>query len=96
MSKHTPGPWSAAGNVIYPNLAGEKCIAKVSGILSAENDEEYLEFEANTHLIAAAPQMLEALEAAISALEDASCLGFNLTEQMKKVDAAIGAAKGKV
>ena len=97
MSKHTPGPWSAAGNVIYPNLAGEKCIAKVSGILSAENDEEYLEFEANTHLIAAAPQMLEALEAAFDHIcPDGDPLDAREFEVCGKIEAAIAAAKGEV
>ena len=61
MSKHTPGPWSYIGNgdvVAKSNkyCGGEKDIASV---FLTVNDED----EANARLIAAAPDLLEALKA---------------------------------
>lgn len=101
MSKHAPGPWHvieyangrAFGVGVQVQTKGNMLVTHNICRLS---DMATPQAEANAHLIAAAPQMLEALEAAISALEDASCLGFNLTEQIKKVDAAIRAANGEV
>ena len=90
MSKHNSGPWKITHTALNGYRVSDSTGWGVAIVLKDVNDE------ANAHLIAAAPQMLEALEAAISALEDASCLGFNLTEQIKKVDAAIRAANGEV
>lgn len=60
MSKHTPGPWIYIGNgdIVARSenyCGGEKDIASV--FLTA-NDED----EANARLIAAAPELLEALQ----------------------------------
>lgn len=60
-TKHTPGPWwidddhnIAAGNGdCYKTIADPRC-------MSPENHEE---MDANAHLIAAAPEMLELLKA---------------------------------
>ena len=62
---HTPGPWTA----LWPKFdalivdADERVIASVSF-----NDHADKECEANTHLIAVAPDMLEALHVAHSFL----------------------------
>jgi hypothetical protein len=60
-SKHTPGPWKIAtdkdGNLIHGVVTNETHIASVGG--DYQTDELR---QANTRLIAAAPDMLEALE----------------------------------
>jgi hypothetical protein len=69
MSKYTPGPWD-----LVPNGRDSKRLTdcrygeqrKSIGIVYAGNDEE----EANARLIAAAPEMLEALKRAEWALLD--------------------------
>ena len=53
MSKHTPGPWAVHGLDVRDD--GESLIARVSW----RRDEEQEPF--NAHLIAAAPELLEAL-----------------------------------
>lgn len=56
---HTPGPWDPIGCAIY---AGEIKIAEFIGIPW----ERMLENEANINLIAAAPDLLAALEALLA------------------------------
>lgn len=68
MSKHTPGPWIAVGSMVEigddevpdvctcnPQLFGQ-------GHLPITSEREY----ANAHLIAAAPELLEALKRLIA------------------------------
>ena len=65
MAEHTPGPWSALrcehGWHIGPQPAGVCSISDNSG--GERRDQQ----EANARLIAAAPEMLEALRAIIYA-----------------------------
>ena len=62
MSKHTPGPWRlSGGNTVHSDEA--KCIVAFVGTAN----EEVREFSgarqlADAHLIAASPELLEALE----------------------------------
>jgi len=60
MSKHTPGPWNYryGGMSVYPEANADVDIARVYQYrpMSAEENE------ANARLIAAAPELLEALE----------------------------------
>lgn len=65
-SKHTPGPWQSEGpdffgdfNIILAGSAGEHDKRAVAAVVSNLRSEE--EVVANAHLIAAAPDMLEAL-----------------------------------
>jgi len=59
-AQHTPGPWKVKDyySIIFPDDGSD--IAKVS--LRPDNRGDYLESVANAHLIAAAPEMLDALE----------------------------------
>lgn len=62
MSKHTPGPWKkvfASNNFEVQNSIG-KCVADA---WSYDIDEDQDQMTANANLIAAAPDLLEALEA---------------------------------
>lgn len=80
---HTPGPWTLRKptgsqrpdqkydygiSALIPHLKEEKIIAETFGqVVSYKRDVESL---ANAHLIAAAPDLLEALEETILILED--------------------------
>ncbi|MNJ10723.1 hypothetical protein D3C77_48850 [compost metagenome] len=69
MAKHTPGPWTferlRAGS-IWAIQAGATCVAEI--VRWATTDPAALaEREANARLIAAAPELLEALERLLEA-----------------------------
>lgn len=87
-AKHTPGPWSIkddAVNAIEPDvMAGEFYIAQCFG--HSHHDEAL----ANARLIAAAPELLEALQDCREALRRAGAEG-----ELKVVDAAIAKALGE-
>lgn len=98
MSAHTPGPWDR--RIEYDSLRDEigargkaVCIVwvrKVDGVLSDERQVvSDPEGEANASLIAAAPEMLDALESAESVLRQAGC---DATARM--VRAVIAKARG--
>ena len=63
MSKHTPGPWKAddKGKAVFIPLRAHHCeqLGIQVGFVSWEDDKESL---ANARLIAAAPELLEALK----------------------------------
>jgi|SRR6185312_14696428 len=66
-SKHTPGPWTVrlvAGSYQRPALvvAGEKVVASCLGNQLEPSATSIREATANAHLIAAAPDMLTALQ----------------------------------
>lgn len=96
MSKHTPGPWK-----IIPGFSkmkvygGEKhqghfCIADCHQFdIANDQDAATIEKEANARLIAAAPQMLDALEALVSNHGGLSDENYSIAK------AAIAAAKGE-
>ena len=66
MSKHTPGPWIVTDDVNAHVIRGAKSPHEGNGITFAFRDYVCSIWggyhEANAHLIAAAPAMLEALE----------------------------------
>ena len=70
-SKHTPGPWSHRpgandyGSVVAPCASMASGFVSVVSIHGRENEEE---FEANLHLVMAAPELLEALRGLVSAI----------------------------
>lgn len=88
---HTPGPWDPIGCAIY---AGEIKIAEFIGITW----ERMLENEANINLIAAAPEMLEALSLLVDQYDSSGdfTMGGNLTnEPFLMARAAIAKATGR-
>jgi len=89
---HTPGPWKVtAGIVDNPRLMVEDdignpvCAMSLRGVYG-----DTVKMTANAHLIAAAPEMLEALER----IRDESG-PFNLGEMRKLVESAIRKARGE-
>jgi len=72
MSKHTPGPWfvgKLTANVYFGNSSGE-LIAQCGGYKFKQKPEH--EEKANAHLIAAAPDLLEALQGVLRVADRAT------------------------
>jgi len=92
-TQHTKGPWSAQGDtyVTVNSLIIAHC--KQAGNTTLE------EAQANTRLIAAAPELLEALEQALGMMEsvrDANVgHGLGLLIAIKNTKAAIAKARGQ-
>lgn len=92
MSKHTPGPWKVAkprksyrdGNMMY-GIVGPECVSDY---------EDWGFTEANARLIAAAPELLEALrnlvEAATHHQADARAALAKARAAIAKAEAAHG------
>lgn len=86
MSQHTPGPWRIAaeidtghqGELIRQNSTLD-VIAVIYDFTQFDRDEER---KANAHLIAAAPELADALRATIKAVEEL------MTEYVSKKGAA--------
>jgi hypothetical protein len=95
-AQHTPGPWKvkAGTNAV---LAGRKQICSHVNAASALpvnmlDDQEIA--QANARLIAAAPELLEALQAALEALRGSA--GFDeINNAKKQIKAAIDKATGE-
>ncbi len=61
MNSHTPGPWRRVGSTVQAGATDEGTHVMVSDSYFGHGDRE--ETEANARLIAAAPDLLEALRA---------------------------------
>ena len=85
MSKHTPGPWSVGGPTEY---AYQLRIDPSIGVVYGGGEE----VQANAHLIAAAPELLEALDYALAVADEGLRLG---PEWREKTRAVIVKAKGE-
>ena len=96
MSKHTPGPWllveiyTSQHWAIFP-AAPEGDFTNLATVHRSQIESEN---EANAHLIAAAPDMLEALKAFRGYLDGDLYARLKLVEE--QADAAIAKAEGKL
>lgn len=82
---HTPGPWSIAGSGYGLDV---RCAAGNIVGMTRRFGQNPAEVEANARLVAAAPDLLAALEYVMSAH------GEQLTDALEAARAAIAAAKG--
>jgi hypothetical protein len=98
---HTPGPWKAddKGKAVFIPLRAHHCeqLGIQVGFVSWEDDKEPL---ANARLIAAAPELLEALKLALSAhgvmlLSDPPQEAWKTYGVEQKARAAIARAEGE-
>ena len=87
MNKHAPGPWKTTHSEVSGYRVSDSTGWGVAVVLKDVTDE------ANARLIAAAPQMLEALELAADYVKEVQ--GDESTDY-KQVIAAIRAAKGEI
>ena len=80
MSAHTPGPWGLivgdAGPIVFSGNRGNMVAQCVRGISSIER-------QANARLIAAAPELLEALTNLLANQDGSSVLAGFTPEQIK-------------
>ena len=116
MSKHTPGPWFTGVSYGFPGRVHAKLEAighvrrfvAVADVLLSQSermgDREVLDDErnANARLIAAAPDLLEALRNALTQVADATS-GYPERERhetpaatIARAEAAIAKAEGKL
>ena len=80
-TKHTPGPWRVAPRSDYPEHADINVDAGTRGYVALCGKAGDEEAEANARLIAAAPELLDALRETLRALEshlDESCRDHGL------------------
>lgn len=99
MSKHTPGPWNATkfnpatGDIDDCYLYVEPGIAVIERKVKGRDQHD----TANARLLAAAPDLLEALEGFIDLGIDEKSLGKwpELLDAIHKASAAIDRAKGE-
>jgi hypothetical protein len=93
MSAHTPGPWAvhkSTRRLTFDVYAGEDGCYRVGEV---SNHNAFPQNAANARLIAAAPQLLEALAAIVSSLAEQDEEGLiEHAEPMQKARAAILAA----
>lgn len=105
--KHTPGPWYAVDNGVYweIGIGPDKYSPKIGDVCASKHrgkDEDpvdgLLVEEANARLIAAAPELLEALEeirsAAIDLDQDEESSVTALENAIRKARLAIAKARG--
>lgn len=103
MSKHTPGPWDAAiehgCHAVIAAVAGEPKAVAIVGNRTPDDGYEATRF-ANARLIAAAPELLEALRITrgnVASLGPAGALEpyAPYREWLAMIDAAIAKATGE-
>ena len=95
MSKHNSGPWKITHTAINGYRVNDSTGWGVAIVLKDVNDK------ANAHLIAAAPQILEALEELVELKDHRHSLPVEIYQESRekawnKCRAAIAAAKGEV
>ena len=94
MSEHTPGPWTVEHDEATKVLDADGCTLAWVGHLHLRGRRSSEEVGANARLIAAAVDMLEALEAIVADAEYLALVGDNHARRMA-AKAAIAKAKGE-
>lgn len=92
MNKYTPGPWTIRGNIIEGNRVSIALIKK------SYSDRAQDEQRANTHLIACAPELLEALQdiqEVTRSFHDDVYIPVKLKDVMQNTISIIAKAKGE-
>ena len=94
MSKHTPGPWEIKRHFDpgYKFISAPTHSGLAQVVWCMEDEERSPSCEANAYLIAAAPELLEALE---MMLEMSEMGGFGKAAAEDVARAAIAKAKGE-
>lgn len=96
MSGHTAGPWFVTGQMtLYVEARiGGGMLQEVAAVGPTQADEGYGEQQrANARLIAAAPELLEALEQAVTSMQDNGWPNSHLA--VRSARAAIAKARGE-
>ena len=91
MSKHTPGPWILKGLTVYNSNEIEICESNDFVRANADNTSE---IEANARLIAAAPDMMDALKDCLAYMLDDQSSDVTGAKALDSINAAIAKAEG--
>lgn len=98
MSAHTPGPWQYVRENGSPTTGPHMIKGAIPGYLAEVRDCGSGDVEANARLIAAAPDLLEALKGVLAIVSDSQGVaGYHLNgntaewDEFDEVDAAIDA-----
>lgn len=100
MSKHTPGPWVVSNNSAFLIRAGDADIGRhIAQVGPANYHPSFAVDEPNARLIAAAPDLLEALERlkceVILSDVDMDYIKSHFQPHLDKAAAAISKARGE-
>jgi hypothetical protein len=96
MSAYTPGPWKVDDYADDPRIRSERyCIALVTGGLDGDEKPEPTRL-ANAHLIAAAPELLEAVRALLAASDHTLPSEWRRDRPVSIAKAAIAKAEGRL
>jgi len=92
MSNHTPGPWEIKRHFDpgFKFISAQKHTALAQVVWRMEDEDRSPDCEANAHLIAAAPELLKALEKVFTVMNDDMPVGLR-----KVCYEAIAKAKGE-
>ncbi|QHJ79344.1 MAG: hypothetical protein [Bacteriophage sp.] len=96
--KFTPGPWNNMPKTEYVPICKQDEAGLALGFINSTNLERTAEGKANAYLIAAAPDLLEALEKALDALAHCRAdIGYSSmqTRTAHTADKAIKKARGQ-
>jgi hypothetical protein len=97
-AKHTPGPWWIETGpdvdlINHVGISADDHSMLAQAVWKMDDDERSPMCEANAHLIAAAPDLLDALQSIVASAED-GCAAIN-TRFLITAKAAIAKATGK-
>jgi len=98
MNKHTEGPWRVGRSGDGVEIVSDEMPSGVAELATVHSSAEYagtLPAEANARLMAAAPQLLEALVAARENVTDEWLSLEQYGRLINHIDAAISAAGGE-
>ncbi len=93
MSDFTPGPWMLVNGAVYKQRGDHKMLVTIAHMDRAEHHTKPVERDANARLIAAAPDLLEALQEILHCRETNrygadGCQGFHMAKEA--IDKALG------
>ncbi|MEA3233864.1 hypothetical protein OP492_04265 [Pseudomonas mosselii] len=90
--KHTPGPWTELPRTECIAISGQDKAKLQLGFVNSSNPDRVAEGEANAKLIAAAPDLLAALEMALDGCENHHPLDADIHSWQDAARAAIAKA----
>lgn len=94
-TQHTPGPWKFIPEDDTAASLVESDGTSILIMYALENSTGAAHFAANTQLICAAPDMLDALKAVAPELRGLALISETCASMIKQVDAAIAKATGE-
>lgn len=101
MSKHTPGPWKSVNHswsdtsILAPDFDHAICRLDINHATEESQEADEAQMAANARLIAAAPELLEALRIVRDTLPHINGNASSVNSLLKLTGAAIAKATGE-